>query len=290
MIKNLVFKGGGVLGIAYAGAIESLEENGVLTNIEKVAGTSAGAITACLIALKYKSAEITTIVHSTDFKTFEDSFNPIRFFTNYGLYSGDKFLKWTQNILKQKGLSENATFTDFKNAGFLDLHVFATDLNERQLKRFSFSDSPDTIVAEAIRASISIPLFFKAWKFTNSKPDNHIYVDGGMVYNYPMTAFDSNGQDNIETIGFFLDNIGGENQVNNLNYNHPINYIKILFDTLMDAQNINTKTDLEEESRTITIDDFGISPTNFKISDEDKNKLFISGKNYTNNYLNKLKS
>jgi NTE family protein len=180
------------------------------------------------------------------------------------------------------------TFTYLKNSGFLDLHVFATDLNEKQLKRFSFADSPDIIVAEAIRASISIPLFFKAWKFTNNKPDNHIYVDGGMIYNFPMTAFDLNGKDNVETIGFFLDDINGNSQINNLDYNHPIDYIKILFETLMDAQNINTKSDTEEESRTITIDDFGISSTNFNISDEDKNKLFNSGKKYTNDYLKKI--
>jgi len=41
MVKNLVFKGGGVLGIAYAGAIEVLEENKILKQVQSVAGTSA---------------------------------------------------------------------------------------------------------------------------------------------------------------------------------------------------------------------------------------------------------
>src|ERR1035437_6323497 len=157
MLKNLVFKGGGVLGIAYAGAIESLEENKVLLNIEKVAGTSAGAITAFLLSLKYTSAEIKTIVNSTDFKSFEDSFNPFRLFTSFGLYKGDKFLTWIKKVASDKGLPTNATFADLKNAQFLDLHVFATDLNRKQLKKFSFEDTPDTIVIEAIRASMSIP-------------------------------------------------------------------------------------------------------------------------------------
>jgi len=44
--KHLVFEGGGVRGIAYAGAIEVLESNGILNSIESVTGTSAGAITA----------------------------------------------------------------------------------------------------------------------------------------------------------------------------------------------------------------------------------------------------
>lgn len=55
--KNLVFEGGGVKGIAYAGALEILDKEGILQNIERVAGTSAGAMMAVLVGLRY-SAEV----------------------------------------------------------------------------------------------------------------------------------------------------------------------------------------------------------------------------------------
>ena len=42
--RNLVFEGGGVKGIAYAGAVAVLEDKGILPGIRRVAGTSAGAI------------------------------------------------------------------------------------------------------------------------------------------------------------------------------------------------------------------------------------------------------
>lgn len=281
MIRNLVFKGGGVLGIAYAGAIEAMDEQKILSNIERVAGTSAGAITACLVALKYTSAEIKEIVNSTDFKSFEDSTNPFRLFTSYGLYKGDAFLTWIKKLVIKKGLNENATFTDFKKAGYLDLHVFATDLNTKTLKRFSFDDTPNTIVVEAVRASMSIPFFFKAWKFSNSIPDNHVYVDGGMVYNFPMTAFDSDGKDNLETIGLFLSDINGSVSSNNLDYNYLPQYTKMLIETILSSQDIFIKTDQEEITRTIVIDDLGLSSTNFNISDADKARLFESGKKHT---------
>ena len=45
-IENLVFKGCGVLGIAYAGAIKALEKQGVLKDIKRTVGTSAGAVAA----------------------------------------------------------------------------------------------------------------------------------------------------------------------------------------------------------------------------------------------------
>ena len=51
--KNLVFEGGGVKGIAYIGAIEALDQAGALNQIERVAGTSAGAITAMLMSLPW---------------------------------------------------------------------------------------------------------------------------------------------------------------------------------------------------------------------------------------------
>lgn len=44
--KNLVLEGGGIRGLAYPGALQVLEGKGVLKNINRVAGTSAGAIIA----------------------------------------------------------------------------------------------------------------------------------------------------------------------------------------------------------------------------------------------------
>ena len=70
--KNLVFEGGGVKGIAYGGALEALDKKGVLSNITRVAGTSAGAINATLLALDYSSAEVSKIIAETDFKKFGD--------------------------------------------------------------------------------------------------------------------------------------------------------------------------------------------------------------------------
>ena len=50
LYKNLVFSGGGVRGIAYLGALEMLDEYGIIENIQRVAGTSAGAITATIVS------------------------------------------------------------------------------------------------------------------------------------------------------------------------------------------------------------------------------------------------
>src|SRR5690349_2716419 len=57
---DAVFEGGGVKGIALIGAAQAVEEAGYA--FENLAGTSAGAIVATLLAAGYSSAELRTIL------------------------------------------------------------------------------------------------------------------------------------------------------------------------------------------------------------------------------------
>jgi len=66
MYRNLVFKGGGVRGIAYMGALEVLEELNVLKNIMRVAGTSSGAIAATLVSFRNNTAETLELFNTLD--------------------------------------------------------------------------------------------------------------------------------------------------------------------------------------------------------------------------------
>ncbi len=70
--KNLVFEGGGVKGIAYVGAMQVLEEKGILPDIQRVGGTSAGAINATLVALGFTNTEQRSILKKLDFNDFMD--------------------------------------------------------------------------------------------------------------------------------------------------------------------------------------------------------------------------
>ena len=119
MIKNLVLKGGGVLGQAYTGALLELDKRGVVVNLERVAGTSAGSIVATLVALKYTARQIFDISAQTDFKSFEDGrlLDKINVAAHYGINPGDEFLDWITDKITHKGLPACATFKDFQNAG-----------------------------------------------------------------------------------------------------------------------------------------------------------------------------
>ncbi len=77
--KNLVFEGGGVKGIAYVGALDVLIEKEILKDIERVGGTSAGAINAILVGLGFSQEETKDILWSLDFKKImDDSWGVVR--------------------------------------------------------------------------------------------------------------------------------------------------------------------------------------------------------------------
>lgn len=271
MYKNLVFKGGGVRGIAYAGALQVLEDKGILAGIEKVAGTSAGAITAALVALKYSAAGIKEIVGQLDFKSLEDEWNPLRIPTHYGLYAGDRALAWLETVIAAQA-GPKATFADLRARGFLDLRVVAASLNSQQAQVFSADSTPKVIVSEAVRASMSIPLFFRAMAVTGI---DDLFVDGGTIWNYPLTIFDK-GTPDQGTLGLYLTDFTPAATCP-VAFGHIGDYIRTLFSLALAAQDIDIDEDPAMEARTLRIDALGISATDFGITAAQTLQLFQSG-------------
>lgn len=91
--ENLVFEGGGVKGIAYGGVLDLLEAKGIMPQIKKTSGASAGAIAALLVGLGCSAAEVTKILSDMDFKKFLDYnggifgsiYDAHRLFNQYGI-------------------------------------------------------------------------------------------------------------------------------------------------------------------------------------------------------------
>ena len=70
--RNLIFEGGGVKGIAYVGALRQLQQRGVLEKIQRVGGTSAGAINAVLLSTGHTLDETEKVLSNLDFNNFMD--------------------------------------------------------------------------------------------------------------------------------------------------------------------------------------------------------------------------
>ncbi|XP_019626164.1 PREDICTED: uncharacterized protein LOC109471315 [Branchiostoma belcheri] len=121
--ENLVFEGGGAKGIAYIGVCKVLEDAGILPQITRFAGTSAGAITAALLAIgltpqemleELSSKNLLEVVLDARGKAFHWIPGMKRFIqvvdlvARKGACPGRKFMKWFGEILerhlKKRGL------------------------------------------------------------------------------------------------------------------------------------------------------------------------------------------
>jgi NTE family protein len=307
--ENLVFEGGGVKGVAYGGVFEVLEQAQITPQIKRVAGTSAGAITATMMSLNYSANDFVDKMMEVDFEKFEDGNDlegPIRLFEHYGWYKGDYFLTLMESYVEEKTRIDGkkpgdgrATFHDlvvkYKELNFKRLHIFGTNLSQQAVQEFSYEKTPDIAVADAARISMSIPFFFEA-RYFKQNGENNIYCDGGVLNNYPIDTFDERSTadesgdtmlyrtPNQATLGFHFSPPG---QPSSLPIKNLRGFAGSVIDAILDIQDILLKTNPGDEQRSVFIDDLGIKFTDFQISDQQKWDLIAQGRIATSNYLNR---
>jgi len=309
---NLVFEGAGIRGIAYAGVIRALEEEKMLKDVERVAGTSAGAIAALTVSLGYSSRQIEKIIYDTKIQKFNDG----RFLfiggisrvnRHYGWYRGKSFTKWLEKIISDKTGDADLTFAGMHARGFPDLFVTGTSLNNQKLVVFSFETYPSMKVKDAVRISMSIPLYFEAvcidstGKVVDPKKARDPYdivVDGGFTGNFPIFVFDSlasgSGSDRIphrSTLGFRIDT-PPQIAYDSLNpgalapvpVNKFSNYVGALYNYVLENLNRSTLTKADWD-RTVSISSGSIGPKIRKLSIREKNMLIENGQIATQDFM-----
>lgn len=323
--RNLVFEGGGVKGIAYVGALDVLAERGIAAQVERVGGTSAGAINAVLIGLGYTPDETREILWNLDFNNFlDDTWGVVRdtrrLIDDFGWYRGDFFREWIGGLIEAKTGNSESTFADIEamegEQNFKSLFFMGTNLSTRFSEVFSAEHTPRMCIADAVRISMSIPLFFAAKR----SPRGDVYVDGGVLDNYPIKLFDrkkylkskhfrktqyyekvneslrgrtraiSEYVYNKETLGFRLDT-KEEISVFRDQAEPPHHAVEGFFDyawalveTVLESQQ-SMHLHSDDWARTVYIDTLGVKTTEFSLSDEKKEALVASGRKGAEDYL-----
>ncbi|ARG97457.1 patatin-like phospholipase family protein [Legionella micdadei] len=98
-IRKIALRGGGAKGVVYPGAIEALHEEGILDNVDTIGGSSAGALTAAMIAIGMTPEEIKLEVNKTDFNQYKD-YHISGLFAKRGLCKGEALLNDIQRVIK----------------------------------------------------------------------------------------------------------------------------------------------------------------------------------------------
>ncbi|XP_048777035.1 uncharacterized protein LOC125681139 isoform X2 [Ostrea edulis] len=191
--ENIVFEGGGAKGVVYPGALLALEELGLMAKIKRFAGTSVGSMTACMAALGYSSQEIRKVME-TDFRTYFDarlgrlSLLP-NLLRHFGWQPMNTLYEFLGELVEKKLGNKDATFSDLYKKTGKELCIVVTNVNNMEEEYFHPKTTPDVPIRMAVRMSASLPGLMQPVHYTTSGTDN-IYVDGGLLANYPIACFD----------------------------------------------------------------------------------------------------
>lgn len=279
---NLVFEGGGVRGLAYIGALQAVEDAGIRPNVKAMAGTSAGAITAALASLGYSSKELRDVLMGMNLGMFQDGglTGPLRVVKDFGFFKGDAFLRWMRERVAEKTGDPNATFSDVHLATGIDLRLVVTNLSVHSAQVLSHETAPDMEVALGVRMSMSIPLFFAA-----VRDGRELFVDGGAVWNYPLTIFDTGDEETEkQTLGFHL-GLKGTAAQTPVKVGDIVTYGRMLYESLITVQTFLMEQNPDDVARSVFIDHLDVFPTDFGISTEKKEALVGKGFEATDAYL-----
>lgn len=87
-------------------------------------------------------------------------------------------------IIAKKVNNPDYIFIELMDDYGIELVITATCLNDMNIECFNYENYPDLPIRDAVRMSISIPFYFETIHFNDK-----VYVDGGMLNNYPIYYF-----------------------------------------------------------------------------------------------------
>jgi NTE family protein len=313
---DLVFEGGGVKGIGLAGAFCHLLDQGYQP--QRVAGTSAGAITAALVAAGYDADKLRKLVlEDMKYGQFEDGHRLpggefIELLHRRGLHPGKYFEGWMREHLEETGITKFGQLREAAAAGdgggaaeaaAYKLQVIASDVTcERMLTlpldaKHLGVDPDELEIATAVRMSMSIPIFFDPVVFKNPQNgEEHVIVDGGLLSNFPVWLFDCKPGEvpRWPTFGLLLVAPnqqaplipGGDEAAERRGGTSLLSFLLSIGRTMMEAHD-RLYVEQANYARTIPIDTLGVGTTQFSIDDDAdlKQRLFQSGSDAAAEFL-----
>jgi NTE family protein len=303
MDADLVLEGGGVKGIALVGAYGVLASAGY--RVRRVAGTSAGAIVGALIAAGMPPEALAKIMREVDYRRFEDKGFVDQFgvagrglsvLFEKGIYEGVYLREWLDGLLTGLGV---ATFADLRITDdpgsslpperAYRLVVITSDVTRGRLVRLPWDypryglDPDRQRVADAVRASMSIPFFYEPVVFRGTAPEGEetrsYLVDGGMLSNFPVDVFDrTDGRaPRWPTFGLKLSARPTSPADERFVVGGTLGLLKAMIGTMMNFHDQMHIDDPAVVARTMFIDTLGVKATDFELAETTQDALYENG-------------
>ncbi|MCT1903937.1 patatin-like phospholipase family protein [Oceanobacillus sojae] len=288
---DAVFSGGGVKGFAYVGVLESWEEKNL--QVERAAGTSAGAIIAGFLAAGYQYRDIKELMKTLDVQKLADppwlsKVLPVTkwlfLYYQLGLYKGEKLEAWLREALARQNVYQ---FGDLK-PGVLKVVVSDLSLGKLvvipdDLERV-YGLQPETFsVAAAIRMSAGFPYFFMPKRIQGKNKEKSVIVDGGLLSNFPLWIFSEDEKMKARpVIGVKLTDLSTSMEPREIR--NALNMFPRLFATMKQAHD-NRYISKSQADHIIFVPTPEVSSMNFDITEVSREKLRQIGKESSENFL-----
>ncbi|BCO37651.1 phospholipase [Mycobacterium heckeshornense] len=307
-VADLVLSGGGVKGIGLAGAVVALKDAGY--SVKRVSGVSAGSVVGSILAAasngdQLTAEEIKELALGLPYHKFRDA-GPLEripllgqawgLLRETGLYRGDFAHDWVRSELKNLGV------TTFGDLAFDDdyliperryrLVVTVADVTTGQLVRLPWDyrrvyglDPDEQPVADAVRASMAIPFYFRPVTLTGADGRKSTLVDGGVLSSFPIDSFDrpDRSPPRWPTFGItVMPNLPeGNDQVipalGVLRLLGPPSLLERLITTILVGRDQAYLNQPWVDARTIRVDSTEVNFLDFGISRQDAEALFDKG-------------
>lgn len=308
-----VFRGGGVKGLALAGALCGFAEHPTkpVTTWKNVAGASAGAIIACYLATGHDARQMLDLMKRTNFGSFADF--PLRskllggvdLVLRHGMAHGRAFETWFDEVLEGKTFASVRKPQTAGEAADWFLKLIAVDVTNRQLlvlpddlvhyrepRRSTLIDPDEFRISRAARMSMSIPYFFEPIELETSDGAPAVIVDGGTLSNFPVWLFDvdpavAGRPPHRPTFGFTL--TGGKGLGGGLKtFGRFAPWgIRFAFDIFHTAQEAWDQRFVSHSTRvrTLAVDAADVATTQFDLSPEKQELLVENGRRAAREFL-----
>jgi NTE family protein len=307
---DLVLEGGGVKGIGLTAVAAALARAGY--SFPRVAGTSAGAVVGAFLVALQRAGEpierLEDVARSLDYTRLRDrgvvgrAAGPLaRLVDGFslafdgGVFEGDYLRSWVKGALGDLGVH---TFGDLRvddpgsslpESQRYSLLVTASDVSRKRFVRLPWDyplyglDPDEQEVADAVRASASIPFFFEPVTLRSTpteggQPDVSTLVDGSVLSNFPIAVFDRTDSrpPRWPTFGARL-SMRPDGRVSTTEVRGTVSLALSLVETMLEACDGQHIDDPCVQVRSIFVDASGISPVDFGITDEQQEQLLLAG-------------
>ena len=310
MDADLVLEGGGVKGIGLVGAFSTLVDHDY--TFHRIAGTSAGAIVGALIAAGMPPEDLQRVMRTVDYGHFQDEGfvdhlglvgKGISILFEKGIYEGRYLVEWLDAILMDLGAR---TFGDLRiedpNSSLpperaYKLVIMTSDVTRGRLVRLPWDypryglDPDEQLVADAVRASMSIPFFYEPQRFYGRDEQGErvrsFMVDGGMLSNFPIEVFDRTDgkRPRWPTFGIKLSAKPSVPELERFEVKGALGLARAMVGTMTNFHDQMHIDDPSVLARTMFVDTEHVKATDFDIDEPSQDMLFTNGERGAGKFL-----